>query len=120
MTTVPKNRVLIVMNDHKQSGIALLEVLIAILILSISLLSLVKLQTILVTHLERTNQQLNAQHFAFQILDIYPQHLPPIMPVGWQYQLLKTQEEQNCIIVKVIVQPPLGKQVAQERWYCKI
>lgn len=119
MTIVRKNRVRIVMNNHKQNGIALFEVLITIVILSISLLSLVKLQTVLVTHLERTTQQLNAQHLAFQILEIYPQFLPEMVPTGWQYQIHTTQAEQNCVIIKVIVQPPLGKQVTQERWFCK-
>lgn len=105
--------------DYKQLGLSLIEMLIAMLIMSITILGLLNIQSILLAELDRANKQLYMQRITFQILDIYPDIIPVDLPNGWQYQILAQQYNSDCLDVKVIIQSFLGNSITQERLFCE-
>lgn len=106
--------------DYEQLGLSLIEMLIAMLIMSITILGLLNIQSIFLTELYRANKQLHMQRIAFQILDIYPEIIPVDLPNGWQYQILAQQYNSDCLEVKVILQSIEGNSITQERLLCQL
>jgi len=107
-------------NQYKQiSGSSLFEVLIAIMMTCSVVLSLINLQSILSANFDLANKTLRAERMAFQLLDAYPDPIPVNLPDGWQYQVSEVKYDNRCNIVKVSIQPPLGNNISQERWFCR-
>lgn len=107
-------------DDYEQLGLSLIEMLIAMLLMSITILGLLNIQSILLAELDRANKQLYMQQIAFQILDVYPEIIPVDLPNGWQHRILAQQYNPDCLEVKVIIQSIEGNSIiTQERLFCQ-
>ncbi|WP_392559501.1 prepilin-type N-terminal cleavage/methylation domain-containing protein [Orbus mooreae] len=105
--------------NNNQQGLSLLEVLIAVLMMSVVVLGLTNLQAVLISELDAAKKQLQGERIAFQLLEVYPDRITVDLPQGWDYQVINEQYTMACKRVKVIIQPNLGKQITQERLFCQ-
>ncbi|RKS87074.1 type II secretion prepilin peptidase-dependent protein C [Orbus hercynius] len=76
------------------------------------------MQSVLLANLSQAKEQQQAEHIAFQLLDIYPNTDLIELPSNWLYRIMITPYLDHCHIVRITVQPNLGNSVTQDRWYC--
>lgn len=106
------------MNENQQ-GLSLFEALIATLMVTVVILGFIHLQSILIDDLERTKKRLKGERAAFQLLEVYPDLIVIDLPKNWTSQLITQSYNQHCKIVKVSINPDLGKVITQERLFCQ-
>lgn len=104
---------------HDQSGLTLFEVLVAILIFAIVILGFLHFQSLLITDMRHAKHRYQAERLAFQLLEVYPAIITVDLPSRWQYHVTESQYNVQCKIVKVRIQPDLGDEIAQVRWFCR-
>lgn len=105
--------------DNNAKGLSLLEVLLAVLMLSIAILGLINLHAVLMAELNIAKNHLKAERAAFELLEVYPALITVNLPHGWRYQFTNQSYNRGCQRVRVIIQPNLGKDITQERLYCQ-
>lgn len=108
------------MINHRtnEAGMSLVEVLVAALLLSIIILGLHRFYSALLADSYHRKNQLQAESIAFQLLDIYPQTHPAILPNGWQSRQNSYYFNAQCRLIEVEIVLPNGEIIQQQRLIC--
>lgn len=106
------------MNKKNITGFSLIEVMIAILLFSIVLIGFVNYQRVLLNKHHNLSNTLQANHFAFQFLDSYPQNVDNILPKYWLYNIENKLFNSHCKMVFVSITPPKQTKIQQQRLFC--
>lgn len=109
-----------IVNEVNTKGFSVIEVLIALLLFSISILGLIEYQQALIARHQTFYTQLKANQLAFQLLDSYPNSATQLVPNGWQYTLYSLDYRPKCKMVFVTITPPHSPRVNQQRLLCQI
>ncbi|KFA59626.1 hypothetical protein A9G34_08050 [Gilliamella sp. Choc4-2] len=106
------------MNNQKDAGLSLIEIMIASLLFAIVLLGLTKYQQIMLKKYHFFTNRLQAAQIAFQLLDSYPQTADYLVPSDWQYNIKITPYNNQCKLIIVKITTPYKKQTQQQRLIC--
>lgn len=106
-----------------QQGFSLPDVLLAVLLFSMTLLGLLRYQQVLLQQLTAHRHQQQAWLLAQSALEGYqwPQSVNSLslnLPQGWQHNWQQQSQGLGCQMVTVTVTPPLGKEARLTRWFC--
>lgn len=103
---------------YLQQGFSLVEVLIATLLFSMTMIALLNYQQTLLTSVTMQQNHQQAWRIAFQQLDIYPNIEPKLLPSRWHSQLSVIKQRGSCRMIQATVIPDVGAKVELQRWFC--
>ncbi|CAQ82680.1 MULTISPECIES: prepilin-type N-terminal cleavage/methylation domain-containing protein [Photorhabdus] len=107
-----------------QSGMSLPEVMVAVMVFSISLLGLIRYHQALLLGFQQHWQQSRADKLSHEYLEQYEliagqSPLPEItLPSGWHAEFQTTYQSSDCYQLTVIVTTPYNQQSKSSRWIC--
>ncbi|KAA1195265.1 prepilin-type N-terminal cleavage/methylation domain-containing protein [Photorhabdus heterorhabditis] len=110
-------------HDH-QSGMSLPEVMVAVMVFSISLLGLIRYHQALLSGFQQHWQQSKADKLSYGYLEQYEliagqsalSELTP--PPGWHAEFQTAYQLSDCYQLTVIVTTPYNQQSKASRWIC--
>lgn len=105
-----------VVNNH-HAGFGLIDVLVATLLFSVTLIGLMRYQQVLIFQFHYYAESQHSWRLAHQLLDIYPQS-PPELPAGWHFSTIENQYSSLCKIRTAKVASPKGAKAELMRWHC--
>ena len=117
MITAQKKNTVIVNNKHI-NGFSIIEVMIASLIFSLFLIGFMNIQKKLLDKHHYLKNKLQADQIAFQLLDSYPFVPQHIIPKGWEYSVQRQTYNNQCTLVKVIINTSQNNKSQQQRLFC--
>ncbi|QBH98667.1 prepilin-type N-terminal cleavage/methylation domain-containing protein [Limnobaculum zhutongyuii] len=109
------------LNRSRQGGFSLLEVLISMLLFSITIMGLLRYQQVLLAQFNLYSDSQYAWRLAAQALDLYPETIeqePRLKSGQWHLNIQTTSMGNGCmkIMAQVII---VGKsEVELEKWQC--
>lgn len=107
-----------IVNNSKNSGFSLVEVLFATLLFSIVILGLAHYQQSIIRQHEQFYQRLQANQIAFQLLESYPHFASHLVPRSWQYEVSTTNYTSQCQWVLISIILPNNQRIQQKRLIC--
>ncbi|NHB92411.1 prepilin-type N-terminal cleavage/methylation domain-containing protein [Photorhabdus cinerea] len=110
-------------HDH-QSGMSLPEVMVAVMVFSVSLLGLIRYHQALLSGFQQHWQQSRADKLSHGYLEQYEliAGQSPLLeitsPPGWHAEFQTTYQSHDCYQLTVIVTTPYNQQSKSSRWIC--
>ncbi|OCQ50773.1 hypothetical protein Ppb6_03870 [Photorhabdus australis subsp. thailandensis] len=110
-------------HEH-QSGMSLPEVMVAVMVFSVSLLGLIRYHQALLFGFQQHWQQSKADKLSYEYLEQYEliagqSSLPEITPpLGWHAEFQTTYQSSGCYQLTVTVTTPYNQQSKSSRWIC--